>query len=257
MSTMKRSNPPSDILSMNAEAYEEVGETLQQHCCFRILSLAMSCVRAESTETAITATIDGYNDWKAEAAEAEAQADAMYSAGVSDYDPSDGGEGRTATTRTLSREEKEREIGCWKYLRGCTITRNTIHWSTEKPYRVLDALDFRMLRTAEAASEAYLKTQAAEVERRTGGKVTADHWFAVKLKEGTRDLLGLDKIGRPALQFANSIDEVEDMPIDWSEQWELIVRKAAKRMAARPGSSIDDLVNSLAIVEGAGVDTVA
>ena len=257
MSTSKRSTAPSDILSMNAEAYEEVGETLQQHCCFRILSLAMSCVRSESTETALTATIDGYNDWKAEAAEAEATADAMYSAGVSEYDPNDGGEGRTATTRTLSREQKEREIGCWKYLRGCTITRNTVHWTTEKPYMVLDALDFRMQRTAEAASKAYLKTQAEEVERRTGGKVKADYWFAIKLREGTRDLLSLDKIGRPALQFANSMNEVEEMPTDWSEQWEIIVQKAAKRMAARPGSSIDDLVNSLAIVEGAGVDTVA
>ena len=77
------------------------------------------------------------------------------------------------------------------------------------------------------------------------------------MREGTRDLLSLDKIGRPALQFANSMNEVEEMPTDWSEQWEIIVQKAAKRMAARPGSSIDDLVNSLAIVEGAGVDTIA
>ena len=112
-----------------------------------------------------------------------------------------------------------------------------------------------MEKSAEAASEAYLRSQAIEVEKRTGGRVKSEQWFHIKMREGTRDLLSLDKIGRPAVAFVRTMDERDEIPMDWEDQWELIVRKAAKRMASRPGASIDDLVNSLVIVDNAGVVT--
>ena len=229
---------PQSILSMDAEAYREVGESLQQHACFRMLSLGMSCIRTEETDSAIVATIDGYNDFKAEEEAADAAADAFYTMGVTELDAAE-----TKVQQSLSRDEKEREIGRWKFIRRCTIERGTIHWTTEKPY------------SAEAASEAYLRSQSSEVERRTGGRIKAEHWFNIKMREGTRDLLSLDKIGRPTVQFVRTLPEIEEMPMDWDDQWDQIVRKAAKRMASRPGASIDDLVNSLVIVDAAGVVT--
>ena len=241
---------PSSILSMDAEAYREIGETLQQHACFRMLSLGMSCIRSEETESAIVATIDGYNDFMADEEEADAAADAFYTMGVAELDATD-----TKAQQALSRDDKEREIGRWKYIRRCTIERGTVHWTNEKPYTVTAAFGFRMEKSAEAASEAYLRTQSIEVEKRTGGRVGAEQWFHIKMREGTRDLLSLDKIGRPAVAFVRTMDERDEMPMDWDDQWELIVRKAAKKMASRPGASIDDLVNSLVIVDNAGVVT--
>jgi len=248
MAKKAKQQVPSSILSMDAEAYREVGETLQQHACFRMLSLGMSCIRSEETESAIVATIDGYNDFMADEEEADAAADAFYTMGVSELDATD-----TKAQQALSRDEKEQEIGRWKFVRRCTVERGTVHWTTEKPYTVTLAYGFRMEKSAEATSEAYLRTQSIEVDRRTGGRVGAEQWFNIKMKEGTRDLLSLDKIGRPAVQFVRSLAERDEMPIDWEDQWELIVRKAAKRMASRPGASIDELVNSLVIVDNAGV----
>ena len=241
---------PQSILHMDAEAYREVGESLQQHACFRMLSLGMSCIRTEETDSAIVATIDGYNDFKAEEEAADAAADAFYSMGVAELDATE-----TKVQQNLSRNEKEREIGRWKFLRRCTIERGTVHWTTEKPYTVTAAYTFRMEKSAEAASEAYLRSQSSEVERRTGGRIKAEHWFNIKMREGTRELLSLDKIGRPTVQFVRTLPEIEEMPMDWDDQWDQIVRKAAKRMASRPGASIDDLVNSLVIVDAAGVVT--
>ena len=250
MAKKAKQQVPSSILSMDAEAYREIGETLQQHACFRMLSLGMSCIRSEETESAIVATIDGYNDFMADEEEADAAADAFYTMGVAELDATD-----TKAQQALSRDEKEQEIGRWKFVRRCTVERGTVHWTTEKPYTVTLAYGFRMEKSAEAASEAYLRTQSAEVERRTGGRVGAEQWFNIKMREGTRDLLSLDKIGRPAVQFVRSLAERDEMPMDWEDQWELIVRKAAKRMASRPGASIDELVNSLVIVDNAGVVT--
>ena len=248
MSIRKDAKAPLDILNMNPEAYREIGETLQQHACFRILSHAMSCVRSEEQETAIISTIEGYNDFMAAEEEAEAAADAFDKMGIEpDLD----------RIESLSRQDRIQEIGRGKYVRRCTIQRGTVHWTNEQPYTVLSAFKFRMEKSAEVASEAYLRSQAAQVEQRTAGRVTADQWFAIKMRDGTRDLLSLDKIGRPAVSFARSLEEIEDLPNDWSEQWEKVVQKAAKRMASRPGASVDDLVNSLAIVEGTGFDTVA
>ena len=250
MAKQAKQQAPSSILHMDAEAYREIGETLQQHACFRMLSLGMSCIRSEETESAIVSTIDGYNDFMANEEEADATADAFYTMGVSELDADD-----TKAQQALSRDDKEREIGRWKYIRRCTIERGTVHWTTEKPYTVTAAFGFRMEKSAEATSEAYLRSQAIEVEKRTGGRVGSEQWFNIKMREGTRDLLSLDKIGRPAVQFVRSLDERDEMPMDWDDQWELIVRKAAKRMASRPGASIDDLVNSLVIVDNAGVVT--
>jgi hypothetical protein len=250
MAKKAKTPAPNCIINMDAEAYREIGETLQQHACFRMLSLGMSCIRTLETESAIVATIDGYNDFMADAEAADAAADAFYTMGVAEFDADS-----TKAQQSLSRDDKEKEIGRWKYIRRCTVERGTVHWTTEKPYTVTLAYGFRMEKSAEATAEAYLRSQSIEVESRTGGRVKAEQWFSIKMREGTRDMLSLDKIGRPAVDFVRSMDERDEMPMDWEDQWELIVRKAAKRMASRPGASIDDLVNSLVIVDNAGMVT--
>jgi hypothetical protein len=234
---------PLDILMMNPERYQEIGETLQMHSCFRMFSLGMGSLRSEATETAITRTIDDYNE-NYDRMKAQDRNEDSFEKSSAEPDPD--------LKPRLTRDEMVREIGRWKFIRRCTIQRNTtcyLHQHLE-PYTVSDAYAFRMQNTSKDASEVFAQSSAKTLERVTGGLVDADVRFKTMMREGSKNLLSLDKIGRPAVEFVRGIEEIEELPLDWEDEWSQVVRKAANKMTKQFGISDDELINRIAIIQG-------
>ena len=234
---------PLDIMTLNPVRYQEVGETIQRHACQRMFSLGMSCLVSTGAEDAVTRTIDDYNenyDRLKAADRAEDSFEKMSAEPDEEQRPK------------LTREEMEREIGRWKYVRQCTLQRNTtsfIHQHNE-PYTVTDAYDFRMKNTGKSASEAFAKSSAETLERITGGLVTAENRFKSIMQQGNKDLVSLDKIGRPTIAFVRDIERLEEMPLEWDEAWTVIVKKVANNMTQQWGITDDELINRIAIMQG-------
>ena len=234
---------PLDIMTLNPARYQEVGETIQQHACQRMFSLGMSCLRSSGAEEAITRTLDNYNEnhelMKA-ADKAEDSFEKMSAEPDEDQRPK------------LTREEMEREIGRWKYVRQCTLQRNTtsyIHQHNE-PYTVTDAYDFRMKMTGKDASETFAESSANTLARVTGGLVDKEVRFKSIMKQGSGNIISLDKIGRPAVAFVRDIERLEEMPIEWDEAWTVIVKKVANNMTKQWGITDDEIINRIAIMQG-------
>jgi hypothetical protein len=208
-----------------------------------MFSLGMSCLRATGQEAAITRTVDDYNenlDRMKAADRAEDEFEKMCAEPDEERKP------------RLTREEMEKEIGRWKYVRQCTLQRNTtsfLHGHLE-PYTVTDAYAYRMEKSAEQASETFARSSAEALERITGGLAKAEHRFAALMKQGNKDLLSLDKIGRPTIAFIRDIERLEEMPDEWDEAWTTIVKKAADSMSKQFGMTDDEIINRIAIMQG-------
>lgn len=234
---------PLDIMMLNPERYQEVGETIQQHSCQRMFSLGMSCLSTVGAEEAITRTIDNYNETY-DRLKAEDRNEDSFEKMSAEPDEE--------LRPKLTRAETEREIGRWKYVRQCTLQRNTtsfIHQHNE-PYTVTDAFDFRMKMAGKDASETFAESSANTLSRVTGGLVDKEVRFNTIMKQGSGNIISLDKIGRPTVAFVRDIDRLEEMPLEWEEAWAIIVKKVANKLTKQWGITDDEIINRIAIMQG-------